>query len=279
MINFVRSRLLVIGLSAASAVAGLIAVLLLELAVVGWQRSSLKKLFQPSASFRRDLISYCLDVTGILAIAGNLAALGSALYFGHWVRDHLGLNLLHSIPSIVGQNLVLIFSLGLFDYWMHRLMHKIPWMWEIHKYHHSATEMSIFTARRDSFLVVPIATFFRVIPFTILGTPAEYPYFAALISAHAMLIHSEIDWDFGWLGRWLIISPHDHRVHHSMDEKHLDKNFAFFLPFWDQLFGTFHNERDTVTAIGVGDDIYNEQPYLKGMAINVKAAFLKMLSP
>ena len=112
-----------------------------------------------------------VDITGVLAVAGNIAALGTAFYDGHLVRQYLGLNLLHSVPSIFAQNLLFIFVIGFLDYWIHRLMHRVPWMWEIHKCHHSATKMSVVTARRDSILVVPVATFFKAIPFALLGIP------------------------------------------------------------------------------------------------------------
>ena len=278
MLLFLRSRLWLLTASALSAVAGAIVVLLIEVSVVGWKRSSLKKLFRPSASIRRDIVSYALDATGVLAIAGNLAALGTAVYFGHLARQYFGLNLLHSIRSVVAQNLALIFVIGFFDYWFHRFMHSVPWMWEIHKYHHSATEMSVLTARRDSFLVVPLATFWKAMPFAVLGIPSMYPIFAACISGHAMLIHSELDWDFGWVGRWLLISPHDHRVHHSVDEQHQGKNYAFLLPVWDQVFGTFYKERDKVSAIGVGESYYNQNPYLREMAYSLQSTFGKIIN-
>jgi sterol desaturase/sphingolipid hydroxylase (fatty acid hydroxylase superfamily) len=276
MLAFIRARVLLIAISAFSGVAGLVFVLALERIVVGWDRSSLKKLLRPSPSLKRDIIAYCVDITGLLAVLGNLAALGTAFYYGHLVRQYLGLNLLRSVPTFIAQNLLLIFIIGFFDYWFHWLMHKVPWMWEIHKYHHSATEMGIVTARRDSILVVPLATFFKAIPFAVLGIPRAYPIFAGIISAHAMLIHSELDWDFGWFGRWILISPHDHRVHHSMDGKHMDKNFAFLLPIWDQLFGTFYAERDEVARIGLDDDYYNKHSYAKGMLCSIQSSLKSM---
>jgi sterol desaturase/sphingolipid hydroxylase (fatty acid hydroxylase superfamily) len=272
MLLFLKARFWLIALSAASGLAGLAVVIVIELVAVGWDRSTLRKFLRPSASLRRDIISYLVDITGVLAVAGNIAALGTAFYYGHLVRQYLGLNLLHSVPSIIAQNLLFIFVIGFFDYWIHRLMHKVPWMWEIHKYHHSATEMSVVTARRDSILVVPVATFFKAIPFAVLGIPRAYAVFAGIVSAHAMLIHSELDWDFGWFGRWLLISPHDHHVHHSMDEKHLDKNFAFLLPIWDQIFGTFYVERDEVARIGLDDGYYNRHPYPTEMLWSVRSS-------
>ncbi len=196
--------------------------------------------------------------------------MGSALYFGSWARDHLGLNLLQSVPSIIAQNLALILLIGFVEYWMHRMMHTFPWMWEIHRFHHSATEMSVFTARRDSILTVPLGTFFHAVPFALLGTPTEYPIFAGVISAHAMFIHSEIPWDLGWFGRWILISPYAHRIHHSIDEKHFNRNYAFLLPIWDQIFGTYYEPRDPSPAVGIRGDQYNQISYLKGMAMGIK---------
>ena len=234
MLLFVKDRVGLILLSAASGLAGLAVVLVVELIAVGWDRSTLNKFLCPSASFRRDIISYFVDITDVLAVVGNLAALGTAFYYGHLVRQYLGLNLLRSVPGIIAQNLLLIFVIGFFDYWMHRLMHKVPWMWEIHKYHPSATEMSVVTARRDSILVVPLATFFKAIPFAVLGIPR------------------------------------------AMDEKHLDKNYAFLLPIWDQLFGTFYAERDEVVRIGLDDGYYNKHPYPAEMLWGLRSSVQRL---
>ncbi|WP_456669859.1 sterol desaturase family protein [Bradyrhizobium sp. USDA 3240] len=34
-----------------------------------------------------------------------------------------------------------------------------------------------------------------------------------------------------------INNPQWHRIHHSVEMEHQDKNFAAFFPFWDILFG------------------------------------------
>ena len=69
MVSYVRARFWLIG---QSGLAGILAVLFLESALVGWKRSSLRKLLEPSASLRRDMITYCLDVTGILRAAHDV---------------------------------------------------------------------------------------------------------------------------------------------------------------------------------------------------------------
>ena len=38
----------------------------------------------------------------------------------------------------------------------------------------------------------------------------------------------------------VIVTPQVHRIHHSVDPRHYNKNFADFLPIFDIVFGTFH---------------------------------------
>jgi hypothetical protein len=50
----------------------------------------------------------------------------------------------------------------------------------------------------------------------------------------------------GWI-EWTFNTPSHHRVHHSTDGEHLDKNFGAVLILWDRIFGTFVEE----SAVGV----------------------------
>ncbi|MGZ8396913.1 MAG: sterol desaturase family protein [Rhodoplanes sp.] len=34
--------------------------------------------------------------------------------------------------------------------------------------------------------------------------------------------------------------PQYHRIHHSIERAHWNKNYAAFFPVWDQVFGTQH---------------------------------------
>ena len=41
-----------------------------------------------------------------------------------------------------------------------------------------------------------------------------------------------------------IVTPSHHRVHHAINEKYIDKNYASIFIFWDKWFGTFQEELD-----------------------------------
>jgi alkylglycerol monooxygenase len=45
----------------------------------------------------------------------------------------------------------------------------------------------------------------------------------------------------GWFDRWFC-SPSNHRVHHAVNDRYLDRNYGGVLVVWDRLFGSFQEE-------------------------------------
>ena len=73
------------------------------------------------------------------------------------------------------------------------------------------------------------------------------------IVTFAPLQHSHIDLRFGWLERFLL-SPAYHRLHHSVEQHHWDKNFAAMFPFWDRLYHTLLEPPSSTTyCVGLPD--------------------------
>jgi sterol desaturase/sphingolipid hydroxylase (fatty acid hydroxylase superfamily) len=69
----------------------------------------------------------------------------------------------------------------------------------------------------------------------------------------AIFIHSSVNLNIGPL-RYIIGDNHFHRIHHSMEEPHFDKNFGTTTPIWDVLFGTAHfPRRGEWPAVGLSD--------------------------
>jgi sterol desaturase/sphingolipid hydroxylase (fatty acid hydroxylase superfamily) len=145
-------------------------------------------------------------------------------------------------------------------YWQHRMMHW-RWFWHLHRFHHAATEINIFTSFRTS-----PAEAFRLLPFAIpifFVKPPSAEMFAFFTVANqllALLQHSELPWSLGWLGRWLIVSPQYHQIHHSMDEEHRDLNFSV-CPIWDHLFGTWYSGSRAPSSYGIPDGAHIERPF------------------
>jgi sterol desaturase/sphingolipid hydroxylase (fatty acid hydroxylase superfamily) len=82
------------------------------------------------------------------------------------------------------------------------------------------------------------------------GTPEAAIGAMAINALYQSMVHSMTDWSPKWL-EYIFITPATHRVHHSMNPTHFNKNFGT-LSFWDKLFGTYHPP-DEVTSFGVDD--------------------------
>jgi sterol desaturase/sphingolipid hydroxylase (fatty acid hydroxylase superfamily) len=84
-------------------------------------------------------------------------------------------------------------------------------------------------------MTLPLALLFRL--------PAvDLIWIAAIPAAWAYFVHMNIRVNFGPLW-WLLTSPQYHRIHHSIEPKHFDRNFALWFPIWDLLFGTAYRPR------------------------------------
>jgi sterol desaturase/sphingolipid hydroxylase (fatty acid hydroxylase superfamily) len=72
-----------------------------------------------------------------------------------------------------------------------------------------------------------------------------------MVISLGFLIHSKIDSNFGWIGRWIIQSPQHHRLHHALDWITVPTGHFAQAPIWDHLFGTWRGEADQTLPIGV----------------------------
>jgi sterol desaturase/sphingolipid hydroxylase (fatty acid hydroxylase superfamily) len=220
----------------------------IEAAVVGWSKSSARQLLiSPTASLKTDLACFFLGQAHVLDLVGRLLMLGVSMISGAaihaWLQSTVGLDL--GPPSLPVPVLIPLYFLvyTFFDYWTHRLDHT-RFFWPLHRYHHSAEDFGVITAGRQHPAAFT-AIFVVNLPLAILGAPAEVMiYVNVLVVGIGFLIHSKIDADWGWVGRWVIQSPNHHRLHHKLDMSHPTGHFAV-APIWDRLFGTWYGDKPT----------------------------------
>jgi sterol desaturase/sphingolipid hydroxylase (fatty acid hydroxylase superfamily) len=237
------------------------AALWLECLCVGWRGSSLRHMLTgPSASMRTDIAVFLLSQAHVMDIVGKLMLLGASLISGLALRDWLGATFGFEI-SVAGLPLALQVALyflvySFFDYWTHRIDHT-RYFWPLHRYHHAARDFCVINATREHPAAF-VSIFLINLPMATLGaTPAVSIYVNVLVAAVGFLIHSRIDSNFGWFGRYVLQSPNHHRLHHKLDMSHPTGHFAM-APIWDHLFGTWHGDADQSLVIGV------ETPYRHG---------------
>ena len=134
----------------------------------------------------------------------------------------------------------------------HYAEHKIPFLWELHKVHHSAVSLNPLTAKRTHPLAMVLeeiaAGLMTAVPgglfvFLFAITPAEAMTLCLVasrvfaIATLAPLKHSHHQISLGLFDR-VLISPHMHQIHHSSAQQHWDKNFGTNLSVFDWIFGT-----------------------------------------
>ncbi len=238
-----------------------LAVMLLELALVGWQRSSLRRLLRLSNSARTDLLAFVLVETSLGLFIGMAMLLGMtyglqrmAVAGGAWAGK---LTLSSQILALVLYFVVIDFA----NYWTHRFCHRVPTLWEIHRYHHSAPEMTVLTAARDHPMERALSSAVVAFPAAVLALPMQdFAVVHLLAKTVGLLKHSNLHANWGLVGRYLIQSPAAHWIHHSTDPAHHNKNFASLFQFWDVLFGTaIHPSTSEAERVRLGVDGDNGQ--------------------
>ena len=153
--------------------------------------------------------------------------------------------------------LLAVLLLDLAIYWQHRVFHLVPWLWRMHRMHHSDTGFDVTTGVRfhPLELLLSMAIKFGVI--ALLGAPAlAVLAFETLLSSGALLTHSDAAFPTR-LDRWLrliVVTPSMHRTHHSTFPVETNSNYGFHLSLWDRCFGSYRAqliESEQRMAIGL----------------------------
>jgi sterol desaturase/sphingolipid hydroxylase (fatty acid hydroxylase superfamily) len=125
------------------------------------------------------------------------------------------------------------------EYLYHRAQHRVPVLWAMHALHHSEEAFNVSTGWRHFWLESPLRTAF-VYPILgiVFATPPELLLTATVIF---MLNHTWAHLNIRLsLGRWAlwVMNPQYHRLHHSVEPAHWNRNFADLFPVIDVIFGT-----------------------------------------
>ena len=174
-----------------------------------------------------------------------------------------------SVSTIEETAIVFICTFLLVDftyYWVHRLSHKSGFFWSMHSVHHSSREFNFSTALRLSWLS-PYINWFFYAPLVLLGVPLKFIFISHVANLwFQFFIHTQMIDKLGFLDH-IFNTPSNHRVHHSSEQKYIDKNFGGVLMIWDKLFGTYTPETERVQKYGItGEQIDSHNP----VVVNLK---------
>jgi sterol desaturase/sphingolipid hydroxylase (fatty acid hydroxylase superfamily) len=145
-------------------------------------------------------------------------------------------------------------SVLLFDcliYWQHRVFHRVPMLWRIHRVHHADPHLDASTGLRFHPIEIALSLVVKIAAVILLGAPVlAILIFEVVLNATAIFNHSNIKLPIkvDRFLRMFIVTQAMHRIHHSQVMSETDSNFGFNLSIWDRLFGSY------ITDAKNGDD-------------------------
>ncbi len=183
---------------------------------------------------------WLLDILGLTIQGAMIPLLQIFLALNFYIliipKGHQQLNLPHWISFIIG-----FIVLDYIYYWAHRSLHSKS-LFAIHQVHHTASQMDMVSAARNTLWSSLFLPYVWVNSFLIylLHDPRAYIFAISLtylldLWRHSSLTIPEQSWLYHCLNGWLIL-PQDHAEHHSRKNK---GNFGANLKIWDKFHGTY----------------------------------------
>jgi sterol desaturase/sphingolipid hydroxylase (fatty acid hydroxylase superfamily) len=197
-----------------------------------------------------------------------LAALFGFIYLHVTVHRDFGI----SWGRLVLQVILVLFVRDLLIYVKHRIFHTKEY-WRFHSIHHGSEELNWLSAARFHPAEMLIETSLVIVCFLVCGQfgidAAALSISGFVIGFYDLFIHSNLRWTFGPF-RYVLVSPVQHRWHHSDAVEAQDKNFAamfscidvalrtFYMPksVWPETTGISGEERATHPRTFIGQFLY-----------------------
>ena len=227
-----------------------------------------------SKSSRIDFVCFVINRTLFFFIQPALVtqiAIATVLF--HWLHTQslLPMSLFENAPYWLAASLFTVFFFLLDDFARfitHLAFHKIPALWEFHKFHHSAEHLTLLTVTRThpvegiifairSAIVQGVSIALFVFLFgNEIGLVTIYGVNMFVVIFHGLgsnLRHSHIAIRYPRAVEVFFMSPAQHQLHHSDNPQHFDKNFGVALSLWDWACGSFLHSTDAQLRFGIGE--------------------------
>ncbi|MBA6153508.1 sterol desaturase family protein [Gelidibacter maritimus] len=191
---------------------------------------------------------FLLNLIVLIALSNTAAEFFNDILglFG-WHIDSLQVFSVSELPKWLG--LLIFFLIIDFVQWnTHILLHRVPWLWNFHKVHHSVKEMGFAAHLRYHWMEPVVYNSILYIPIAIIGgfnvQDVSIVYFFSIAIGH--LNHANLGWNYGPL-KYIFNNPKMHIWHHVKElpehKKH-GVNYGLTLSVWDYIFNTHHVPHD-----------------------------------
>lgn len=129
----------------------------------------------------------------------------------------------------------------------HQLLHRVPWLWEFHKVHHSVEQMGFAAHLRYHWMENVVYRSLEYVPLAMIGFGID-DFFIVHVFTLSVGHFNHSNWKLP-LGplKYLFNNPQMHIWHHAKElpsDRPHGMNFGLTLSLWDYLFGTAHIPSD-----------------------------------
>ena len=124
---------------------------------------------------------------------------------------------------------------------IHNMLHRVPWLWRIHRWHHTSEEMDWLSNWRFHPAETLIYQTALYLPALLLGIRPDAALRCAFLSTGVShFAHANLRWRFGAM-KYVLNTPEFHVWHHAHPEAGPgNRNFGVSFAIWDWIFGTAH---------------------------------------
>jgi sterol desaturase/sphingolipid hydroxylase (fatty acid hydroxylase superfamily) len=184
-----------------------------------------------------NLLVHAINAVG-LRLVFPLLTLGVAV-----LCAERGFGLLHAFG--VPPELSVVAGVAVLDlaiYGQHVLLHKVGFLWRLHRMHHTDLDVDVTTGVRFHPLEILLSESIKMAVAAAAGVPpVSVLFFEVLLNGMSLFNHGNLRLPGAIDGtlRLFIITPDMHRVHHSIVVEEGNNNYGFSVPWWDRLFGTY----------------------------------------
>lgn len=138
--------------------------------------------------------------------------------------------------------LVSIVVLDLVIYWQHRLFHRVPILWRLHRMHHTDPDFDVTTGLRFHPVEIVLSFLIKAVAVFALGAPAmAIIVFEIILNACSLFNHGNVALPKRtekWV-RKVLITQELHRIHHSVEKDETNSNYGFSVSWWDRIFRSY----------------------------------------
>ena len=144
-------------------------------------------------------------------------------------------------PSSWTAGVLVLLGLDFAFYAAHVAMHEWPWLWRVHRVHHSDPAVDVTTTiRQHPFEGVIRYVFMAVFALMLGATPGAFAVYRVWSAIHGLTEHANVRIPLGLdrVLRLIFTTPNMHKVHHSRFAVETNTNYGNIFSVFDRVFQT-----------------------------------------